>query len=66
MLNCYDLVLKYIQVLGDIDRAVEKKSKASTIEEDELLDKEITQLEIEMIGIKNKLKNTKIWKKKWL
>lgn len=60
MLNCYDLVLKYIQVLGDIDRAVEKKSKASTIEEDELLDKEITQLEIEMIGIKNKLKNTKI------
>lgn len=59
-MDCYKLTLEYIQVLGDIDRAIDKKSKAKTSKEDELLDKEITRLELKMMEIKHQLKNTEV------
>lgn len=59
-MNCYELTLKYIRVLGDIDRAIDKKSRAKTPKEDELLDKEITRLELNMMDIKHQLRNTEV------
>lgn len=56
-MNCYDLVLKYFRVIGDMDRAIEKKSKAVNQSEHDWLDTEINKLELEMIEIKSLLKS---------
>lgn len=60
MTSCYDLTLRYIQILADIDRCIEKKSKVSHIDDHNLLDAEINRLEIEMFEIKNRLKSKEL------
>ena len=57
MKNCYELTLEYICILGDLERAIDKKSKAGTPAEHSWLDTEINKLELRMIEIKNILKN---------
>lgn len=59
-MNCYDLVLKYFRIVGDIDRAIEKKSKATTPKEHQWLDTEINKLELEMLEIKKILKDKEV------
>lgn len=59
-MNCYDLTLKYLEILADIDRAIERKSKVSTPTEHAWLDTEITRLEIAMIDIKRLLKGKEV------
>lgn len=59
-MNAYDLTRQFIEVLGDIDALIEKKSKVASAAEDKLLDDKITVLENKMFDIKNKLKDTEI------
>ncbi|MBP3915678.1 hypothetical protein [Clostridium sp.] len=60
MKNCYDLTIKYIQILSEIDRAVARKSKAVSVDEHNFLDREIDSLECQMFEIKNLLKSKNI------
>lgn len=59
-MNAYDLTREFIEVLGDIDALIEKKSKSKSISDDTLYDEKITVLENKMFEIKNKLKSTEI------
>lgn len=59
-MNCYELTLELIRVMTDIDRAIEKKSKAFLPDEDARLDAEITRLECRMFEIKRILKKREV------
>ena len=61
MTNCYDLTLRYIEVIADIDRLIEKKSKCNSVDERLRLDKEITRAEVEMFEIKKILKSKNVY-----
>ena len=56
----YDLVLKFITTMGDIDNLLDKKSKAANIAEKERIDKEIDRKELELFELKNKLKSMEV------
>lgn len=60
MKNAYDLARELITVLADIDRILDKKSKTKNVSEQTRLDKEIDNLEIKMLEIKNQLKNIEV------
>lgn len=55
-MNCYDLTLEFLKVIDEIQRAVEKKSRAS-LQDHAWLDTEINKLEIRMFEIKEILKS---------
>lgn len=59
-MNCYDLTLEFIRTIDEIQRVVDKKSKASKADQ-AWLDKEIDKLEIKMFEIKKTLKNTNVY-----
>lgn len=60
MKTAYDLFKKLLEVMADIDRNLDKKSKVRKPEILEALDKKIDALELEMYELRNKLKNIKI------
>lgn len=60
METAYDLFKKLLEVMADIDRNLDKKSKVSNPKNIEILDKKIDLLEIEMFQLKDKLKNIKL------
>lgn len=55
-MNCYDLTLEFIRIIDDLQRVVDKKSKAN-ISDHGWLDKEIDKLELRMFEIKRILKS---------
>lgn len=58
--TAYDLALKFVITMGDIDTLLDEKSKALTIEEKERIDKEIDRREVELFDLKNKLKSIEV------
>lgn len=60
MKTAYDLFKKLLEVMADIDRNLDEKSKVRKLEKLEALDKKIDALELEMYDLRNKLKNIKI------
>lgn len=60
MKTAYDLFKKLLEVMADIDRHLDEKSKVRKPETLEALDKKIDDLELEMYELRNKLKNIKI------
>ena len=60
MKTAYDLARELIEVMSDIDRTLDKKSKSSNEAVKERFDKEIDLLEIRMYEIKNVLKEIRV------
>ena len=60
MKTAYDLARELIEVMSDIDRNLDKKSKSSNESVRERFDKEIDLLEIRMYEIKNILKEINV------
>ena len=60
MKTAYDLFQKLIEIMKDIDKALDKKSKFHNAKILQTLDSKIDVLEAEMHEIKNKLKNINI------
>jgi hypothetical protein len=60
MKTAYDLARELIEVMSDIDRNLDKKSKSSNEAVKERLDKEIDLLELRMYEIKNVLKEINV------
>lgn len=58
--TAYDLALKFVITMGDIDTLLDEKSKSLTIEEKERIDKEIDRRELELFDLKNKLKSMEV------
>ncbi|WP_244833652.1 hypothetical protein [Clostridium sp. BJN0001] len=58
--NAYDLARNLIEVMADIDRALDQKSKSKNMKEIEALDTRIDSLETRMYEIKNKLKSVEV------
>lgn len=58
--TAYDLFKKLLEVMADIDRNLDEKSKTSDARRIELLDKKIDALEIEMFELRSKLKSIKL------
>ena len=58
--TAYDLAIKFVITMGDIDTLLDKKSKVLTIEEKERIDKEIDRKEVELFELKNKLKSMEV------
>lgn len=60
METAYDLFRKLLEVMTDIDRNLNEKSKVTDARNTELLDKKIDALEVKMYELKNKLKSIKL------
>lgn len=60
METAYDLFKKLLEIMADIDRTLDEKSKALDTRNIEILDKKIDALEIQMFEIRNKLKSIKL------
>ncbi|CUU47157.1 hypothetical protein ACUH7Y_08680 [Clostridium beijerinckii] len=60
METAYDLFKKLLVVMADIDRILDEKSKVIDSKRNEILDKKIDSLELEMFELKNKLKSIKL------
>lgn len=60
MKTAYDLTKEFLTTLADIDTTLDKKSKSTNINELARLDREIDNLEVKMLEIKNQLKNIEI------
>ena len=58
--SAYDLTLKIISIMGDIDSLLDEKSKTSNIADRERLDKEIDRKEVELFDLKNILKKLEL------
>lgn len=58
--SAYDLTLKIISIMGDIDSLLDEKSKTSNIADRERLDKEIDRKEVELFDLKNILKKVEL------
>lgn len=58
--TAYDLAIKFVITMGDIDTLLDEKSKAANIEEKERIDKEIDRKEVELFDLKNKLKSIEV------
>ena len=56
MKTAYDLSRKFIEILADIDRALDAKSITTNSRTIQILDEKIDSLEIEMYDLKNTLK----------
>lgn len=58
-MNCYDLTLEYIHILDDLQRTIDKKSKASATDQG-WLETDINKLEIRLFEIIDILKKKKL------
>ena len=58
--SAYDLTLKIISIMGDIDSLLDEKSKTYDISDRERLDKEIDRKEAELFDLKNILKKVEL------
>lgn len=58
--TAYDLAIKFVITMGDIDALLDEKSKAENISEKERIDKEIDRKEVELFELKNKLKSIEV------
>ena len=58
--TAYDLALKFVITMGDIDTLLDEKSKALTNGEKERIDKEIDRKEVELFELKNILKSIEV------
>lgn len=56
MKTAYDLSREFIEILADIDRALDAKSKTNDIRTIKVLDEKIDSLEAKMYDLKNALK----------
>lgn len=56
MKTAYDLSREFIEVLADIDRAIDAKSKTRDSKTSQMLDEKIDSLEAKMYDLKNTLK----------
>lgn len=56
MKTAYDLSREFIEVLADIDRALDAKSKTNDSKTIQILDEKIDSLEVAMYDLKNALK----------
>lgn len=59
-MNCYDLTLELIRVMGDIDRNLDEKSKYTNPADIKRVDRDIDRLEVRMFEIKKILKSKDI------
>lgn len=59
MTNAYELTLKFIETLGDIDSLLDKRSKDSKTKA-KIYDDEIDRKECQMLEIKHKLQDLKL------
>lgn len=59
-MNAWEISLKIISLMGDIDTLVDQKSKECRPDVDMLLSRQIDDKELEMFELKNKLKNINI------
>ena len=58
-MNCYDLTLEYVRILDDLQRTIDKKSKAPAIDQG-WLETDINKLEIRIFEIIDILKKEKV------
>lgn len=58
--TAYDLAIKFVITMGDIDTLLDEKSKAENISEKERIDKEIDRKEVELFELKNILKSIEV------
>ena len=58
-MNCYDLTLEYVRILDDLQRTIDKKSKAPAIDQG-WLETDINKLEIRLLEIIDILKKEKV------
>lgn len=58
--TAYDLAIKFVITMGDIDTLLDEKSKAEHISDKERIDKEIDRKEVELFELKNKLKSIEV------
>ena len=58
-MNCYDLTLEYGRILDDLQRTIDKKSKAPAIDQG-WLETDINKLEIRLFEIIDILKKEKV------
>lgn len=56
MKTAYDLSREFIEILADIDRSLDAKSKTNDIRTIKVLDEKIDSLEAKMYDLKNALK----------
>lgn len=56
MKTAYDLSREFIEILADIDRALDAKSKTNDSRTIKILDEKIDSLEAKMYDLKNALK----------
>lgn len=56
MKTAYDLSREFIEILADIDRALDAKSKTNDSRTIKILDEKIDSLEVKMYDLKNALK----------
>lgn len=56
MKTAYDLSREFIEILADIDRALDAKSKTNDNRTIKILDEKIDSLEVKMYDLKNALK----------
>lgn len=56
MKTAYDLSREFIEILADIDRALDAKSKTNDSRTIKILDEKIDSLETKMYDLKNALK----------
>ena len=58
-MNCYDLTLEFIRIIDELQKVIDKKSKAN-IQSHSWLDTDIKRLEIRMFEIKEILKKKEV------
>lgn len=58
--TAYDLAIKFVITMGDIDTLLDEKSKNENIVEKERIDKEIDRKEVELFELKNILKSIEV------
>ena len=58
-MNCYDLTLEYIRILDDLEKTIDKKSKAQACDQS-WLETDINKLELRLFEIISILKNHEI------
>ena len=58
--NAYEVFLEMSQLSFELEQLMDKKAKAKTIDEAEILDKRINIVELEFIRLKHKLQEVQV------
>ena len=58
--NAYEVFLEMSQLSFELEQLMDKKAKAKTVDEAEILDKRINHTELEFIRLKHLLQDVKV------